>query len=77
MSSLFIRRLIVWGVSLAIGFVISWAIIVIGFPLINPTAAGMTIEKYGVIYFLVTMIPLALVFVTWLDKFMGTGILPD
>ncbi len=77
MSSLAVRRLIVWGVSLVLGFVISWLIIVVGFPILKPVAAGMTIEKYGTIYFLVTMIPIALVFVTWLDKFMGTKILPD
>lgn len=77
MSSLAVRRLIVWGVSLVLGFVISWAIIVIGFPILKPVAAGITIAKYGTIYFLVTMIPIALVFVTWLDKFMGTKILPD
>jgi hypothetical protein len=77
MSSLAVRRLIVWGVSLVLGFVVSWLIIVVGFPILKPVAAGMTIERYGTIYFLVTMIPIALVFVTWLDKFMGTKILPD
>lgn len=77
MSSLAIRRLIVWIVSLALGFVVSYLLIVVGFPLLKPVAAGITIADYGTIYFLVTMIPIALVFVTWLDKFMGTKILPD
>jgi hypothetical protein len=77
MSSLAVRRLIVWGVSFALGFVISWAIVVIGFPILKPVAAGMTIADYGTIYFLVTMVPISLVFVIWLDKFMGTKILPD
>jgi accessory gene regulator protein AgrB len=77
MSSLFVRRLIVWVVSFVLGFVISWLLIVVGFPLINSNAAGITLQDYGTIYFLVTMVPIALVFVTWLDKFMGTKILPD
>jgi hypothetical protein len=77
MSSLAVRRLIVWGVSFAFGFVISWAIVVVGFPILKPVAAGMTIADYGTIYFLVTMVPISLVFVIWLDKFMGTKILPD
>jgi hypothetical protein len=77
MSSLAVRRLIVWVVSFALGFVVSYLLIVVGFPIINRNAVGMTLEEYGTIYFLVTMVPIALVFVTWLDKFMGTKILPD
>lgn len=77
MSSLAVRRLIVWVVSFALGFVVSYLLIVVGFPIINSNAVGMTLEEYGTIYFLVTMVPIALVFVTWLDKFMGTRILPD
>jgi len=77
MSSLAVRRLIVWVVSFALAFVVSYLLIVVGFPIINRNAVGMTLEEYGTIYFLVTMIPIALVFVTWLDKFMGTKILPD
>jgi hypothetical protein len=77
MSSLAVRRLIVWVISFALGFVVSYLLIVVGFPIINRNAVGMTLEEYGTIYFLVTMVPIALVFVTWLDKFMGTKILPD
>jgi hypothetical protein len=77
MSPLFIRRLIVWGVSFVLGFAVAYILVVVGLPAININARGMTIERYGTIYFLVTMVPLALVFVVWLDKFMGTKILPD
>jgi hypothetical protein len=77
MSSLAVRRLIVWAVSFALGFVVSYLLIVVGFPIINHNAAGITLQEYGTIYFLVTMVPIALIFVTWLDKFMGTKILPD
>jgi membrane-anchored protein YejM (alkaline phosphatase superfamily) len=77
MSPLLVRRLIVWGVSFALGFLVAYLLVVVGLPLININARGMTIDRYGIIYFLVTMVPLALVFVVWLDKFMGTKILPD
>lgn len=77
MSSLFIRRLIVWVVSMALGFGLAWLIVVVGFPLIKPEQAGMTIQKYGSIYFLTTAVPLGLIFVIWLDYFLDTRILPD
>jgi hypothetical protein len=77
MSSLAIRRLIVWVISFVLAFVVSYLLVVVGFPLINRNAIGITLAEYGTMYFLVTMVPIALVFVTWLDKFMGTKILPD
>jgi hypothetical protein len=77
MSSLAIRRLIVWIVSMILGFVVSWLIITVGFPIVKPEATGITIEKYGTIYFLVTAVPIGLIFVTWLDLLMDTRILPD
>jgi hypothetical protein len=77
MSSLAVRRLIVWVVSMILGFVVSWLIITIGFPIVKPEAVGITIDEYGIIYFLVTAVPIGLIFVTWLDLFMDTKILPD
>ncbi|GIL11972.1 MAG: hypothetical protein DWB42_14050 [Chloroflexi bacterium] len=77
MSSLTVRRLAVWAVSLILGFVISWLIITVGFPILLPSARSITIQDYGYIYFLVTMIPISLVFVIWLDALMNTKILPD
>ncbi len=77
MGSLTIRRLIVWGVSTVLGFIVAWLIITIGFPIVLPSAHAVTIEQYGIMYFLVTMIPLVLVFVIWLDALLGTKILPD
>jgi hypothetical protein len=77
MSSLTVRRLAVWAVSLVLGFVISWLIITVGFPILLPSARSITIQDYGYIYFLVTMIPISLVFVIWLDALMNTKILPD
>ncbi len=77
MSSLTVRRLIVWVVSMILGFMVSWLIITVGFPIVKPEATGITIEEYGTIYFLVTAVPIGLIFVTWLDMLMDTRILPD
>jgi len=77
MSSLTIRRLIVWVVSLVLGFVVAALIIVVGFPIIKPEAAGLTLKTYGTIYYLSTAGPIALIFVVWLDYFMDTHILND
>ena len=76
MSSLAVRRLIVWVVSFVLGFVVS-VLILAAFPIILPSARSVSIQEYGYIYFLVTMVPIALVFVIWLDAVMGTQILPD
>ncbi len=82
MSSLTIRRLIVWVVSMVLGLVVGYGIITIGFdmlPLFSAvqTPQGVSIEEYGIQYYLFTSIPIGLVFVIWLDAFMDTRILPD
>ncbi len=77
MSSLAVRRLVVWGISAVLGFVVTYLIVTIGFPVVKPEAAGMTLEKFGFGYFIVTYIPIMLIHVTWLDAFLGTNILPD
>lgn len=87
MSPLTVRRIIVWVVSIVLGFLTAYAIIGIGFgilpsinlpPIISPVLAeGINIEKYGTIYFLTTMLPLTLIYVVWLDYFLGSKILPD
>ena len=76
MSSLTIRRIIVWAVSMVLGLIIGYGIITVGFdmlPLFSAvqTPQGVTIEEYGVIYYLFTSIPIGLAFVIWLDAFMG------
>lgn len=76
MSSLTVRRLTVWVVSFVLGFVVS-LLIISGFPIILPSAQSVSIQEYGTMYFLVTMVPISLVFVIWLDAVMGTRILPD
>lgn len=77
MSSLTFKRLTVWGISFVLGFVVTYLLVVVGFPILKPEAAGITLEKYGFGYFIVTYIPIVLISVTWLDAFMSTNILPD
>jgi hypothetical protein len=77
MSSLAVRRIVVWIVSFILGFVVTYLLVVVGFPILKPEAAGITLAKFGFGYFIVSYIPVALIFVTWLDALMSTKILPD
>lgn len=79
MSSLTVRRIFVWVVSMALGFAIGWLVITFLLPALSPdpNAKAISIQKYGIIYFLTTVIPLGLLFVTWLDYFLDTRIWPD
>lgn len=78
MSSLTIRRLIVWVVGLGLGVVLSAAFITLVLPWMGPNnGEPISIQKYGYQYFLWTALPLGLVFVVWLDHFLKTRILPD
>ena len=82
MTSLTIRRIIVWVISMVLGLIVGYGIITVGFdmlPLFSAvqTPQGVSIEEYGIQYFLFTAIPIGMVFVIWLDAFMGTRILPD
>lgn len=78
MSSLTLRRIVVWVVSMALGFILSALFITMVLPWMGPHAGvPITIADYGILYFLTTAIPVGLVFVVWLDYFLDTRILPD
>lgn len=79
MSSLLLRRVVVWTVSMVLGTLIGWLIITFMLPALSPdkNATAISIAEYGIIYFLVTVVPLGLIFVTWLDYFLDTRIWPD
>lgn len=79
MNSLTIRRILVWVVSMILGFAIGYLIIQAVLPALSPdpNAGPISIQTYGIIYFLVTAIPLGLLFMTWLDYFADTRIWPD
>ena len=87
MSSLTVKRIIVWVVSLILGSLGAFLIITVGFallpsiflpPIITPVnSEAISIAKYGTIYFLTTALPLVLLVMVWLDHFLDTRILPD
>lgn len=77
MSSLLLRRIFVWSVSLVLGFVLTWALVVFFFPILIPAEAGKGLADYGTLLTILTAVPIALIFVTWFDYFMDTRILPD
>lgn len=78
MTGLWIRRIVVWVVSMGLGFLLSALFITLVLPWMGPHGGvPITIEDYGNIYFLTTAVPLGLVFVVWLDLFLDARILPD
>lgn len=77
MNGLTLKRLAVWAVGMGTGFILAFLIIVVGFPLLKAEEAGITIAEYGTTYFLVTAVPLGIIFVIWLDALLDTRILPD
>ncbi|MCS7071322.1 MAG: alkaline shock response membrane anchor protein AmaP, partial [Anaerolinea sp.] len=78
MSALTIKRIIVWVVSLALGFTITAVFVTAILPWMGPNNGNpISIERYGIQYFFWTAFPLSLIFVVWLDYFLDTRILPD
>lgn len=62
-----VKRLILVVVSLAFGFAVTFALI---------TLVGTNLEEYGGMYTFFTTLALACALAVWLDKFMGTELLP-
>lgn len=54
-------------ISLAVGFVLTWLIVEL---------VGTNLWEYGSIYTFFTALSLGCALAIWLDKFMGTDILP-
>ena len=78
MSSLTLRRAVVWVVSMGLGFLISALFVTVILPWMGPNAGNpISIEKYGIQYFFWTAFPIGLVLVVWLDHFLDAHILPD
>lgn len=79
MSSLRVRRLVVWMVSIALGVGTSLLIITFFLPAVSPSplAEAVSVVDYGYQYFLWTALPLSLMFMTILDHFMDSRIWPD
>lgn len=77
MSSLNLRRLVVVGISVVLGFLLTWISVVFVFPILIPQEAGKGLSDYGLFNTILTTIPLTLLFVAWLDYFLDTRIHPD
>lgn len=65
-----VKRLLVLAISLAIGFVLTVAVVY------APFIADTTLEEYGVYYTFFTALAFGCAVAIWLDKFMGTEMLP-
>lgn len=82
MSSLNVKRLVVVVLSQLIGALITFLIITVGFDSLYlftsiQTPQGVTIQEYGYIYFAVTSIPIGIIIMIWMDRFLETKILPE
>ena len=79
MSSLNVRRIVVWGISAALGIITTLLITYFVLPAVSPNDAegSVSIARYGIQYFFWTAFPFTLIFVTILDQFMETKIWPD
>jgi hypothetical protein len=77
MSNLAVRRAFVWIVSLVLGLIVTWALVVFFFPTQIPAEAGKGLGDYGLLATILTVIPISLIFVAWLDYFLDTKIHPD
>ncbi len=62
-----LRRLILAVISFAVGF---------GLTVLITLAIGTTPAEYGAVYMFFTSLTLGLALAIWLDKFMGTNLLP-
>jgi hypothetical protein len=62
-----VRRLILAIISIAFGVIVTTGITIF---------IGTTPAEYGTIYFTFTSLALAVALGVWLDKFMGTKLLP-
>ena len=66
---MFVKRLVLALISIAVGVVVTQGIVVF----VLDTIAS----HYGTIYYFLTVMFIAIALGIWLDKFMGTEILPE
>ena len=64
---MWIKRLILAIISIAFGFGVTYVIV---------TLIGTNLEEFGIWYTSFTSLALACALGVWLDKFMGTNLLP-
>lgn len=63
-----VKRIILAVISIGFGLAVTLGITLL---------IGTTPAEYGAIYFTFTALALAIALGIWLDKFMGTGLLPE
>lgn len=63
-----IKRILVGVISIVIGLVLTF---------LSTKLLGTTPAEYGTVYFLMTTIAFGCAVGIWLDRFMGTDILPE
>jgi hypothetical protein len=62
-----VKRLLLIAISIGFGVITTWVI---------TWAIGTNPQEYGFLYYTFTALSLACALAIWLDKFMGTQILP-
>jgi len=77
-----IKRLSVWLLGMGLGVVTVYLIITVGFDILPSftavqTPQGVSIARFGYIYFTVASVAVGLVYVIILDAFADSHILPD
>ncbi len=78
MSSLSIKRIVAFAVSMALGFGLAALFVTTILPWMGPNnGMAISVAKYGTQYFFWTAFPLGLFFLVWFDHFMDTRIFPD
>lgn len=69
-----VRYIILIVLSMAVGIGSVFGLMIALNVLYN---ANVTIQEYGLLYSVLTGLPIALAVAVWLDYFLGTKVLPD
>jgi hypothetical protein len=75
---MFMKRLALVVISLLFGMIVTWLIVTVDVQVgpFHIVILGTTLDNYGLWYILFTALSLACALGVWLDKWMGTQILP-
>jgi len=79
MSALLIRRIVVWAISMGLGVLTTLAVLYFFLPAVSPSPnpEAVDVATYGIQYFFWTAFPFGLMYLTILDYFFDSKILPD
>jgi len=68
-TTLMLKRALVWGIGMATGLILSLVTVYM--------VLGTDIDTYSMKYFILTVIPIGMIFVIWGDLLLGAKILPE